>query len=80
MKTLFEKRANINLKNNNDDTPLHLAVLADKDKSTEFLLKNKARTNIKNKDGKTAKDLSAGKGKEINNNIIYQLNFNFLSL
>ena len=58
---LFERGVDLNLSNNNGDTPLMDAAYLGKIAILSYLLENGAETTLKNKRGKTALDLSRSK-------------------
>ena len=51
VKFLVSKGADVNVKNNDGDTPLHLAVKENNAEAIKFLLSQKADGNVKNNDG-----------------------------
>ena len=50
---LIEAGADVNLVNNNNNTPLHLACHRNHEKTTSLLIKSGSDLNIKNIDGNT---------------------------
>ena len=54
VKYFIEKGANINLKNNEGNTPLHLALKSKNKKIIKILMDNKAALNIPNEEGDIA--------------------------
>lgn len=58
-KLLAQSKANVNIRNINGDTPLHLEVERARLWAIEFLMENGADAGIRNKSGKTPLDLVA---------------------
>jgi len=69
-KLLIEKGANVNIRNNEGQTPLHNAIWGDSLNIVNYLLDNGANPNLANNEGSTALHLEAGNG---NINIVQAL-------
>lgn len=56
-KVLVDKNADVNAKDNEGQTPLHYAVVCDREAIAEFLVKQNANTAAKDEDGNSPLDL-----------------------
>lgn len=65
VKELIRAGADVNVKNRNGDTPLHLALRRGNDMVGRFLIKKGADYNVANNSGETPVDIAVSKGMEV---------------
>lgn len=76
IKLLVEKGADVNAVNADGNTPLHYAVRYGNERMVQYLKKNGARMDIKNKEGLSPAQIEAKKALERNQAYTQQVKWN----